>query len=120
MKTYKKPEHENPKYKSWAKSQGLDYTNRENLDTFNQLYIRNTEMTNKIQQQLDRSTMRLNNIIDKYYDDPSMITRKANLRTDRITNVMKLKSWIDVLENENFYSAAEYGYEKLSTFTNHS
>ena len=28
----KKPEHENPKYKSWAKSQGLDSANRDTLD----------------------------------------------------------------------------------------
>lgn len=64
--------------------------------------------------QHNHSLMRLYNIIMKE-TNPHKITQLINMRTDKITNIKKLQSWIDVLEDENYHDEAEYAYEKLKT-----
>lgn len=63
--------------------------------------------------QHNHSLMRLYNITMKE-TNPRKITQLINNRTDKITNIQKLKSWIDVLEDENYHIEAEYAREKLN------
>jgi len=74
------------------------------------------EITNFLteESQNDHSLMRFYNITMKA-SSSSEATRLINSRTDKITNKAKLQSWIDVLEDENYHTEAEYAYNKLKT-----
>jgi len=68
----------------------------------------------KEESQIERSKMRLKNIMQKYTSRKKQ-NQLANLRTDRITGWEKLKSWIEVLEDEGWDDCAKYASKKLKT-----
>ena len=71
------------------------------------------------QKQFEHSTMRLDNIIEKHMGDVHKIIQLVNLRTDRITNPIKLESWIYVIENQEYLNeAVQHAYNRLSNFRN--
>jgi len=64
------------------------------------------------EQQLDHSLVRLNNIM-KQTDSREKQNQLADLRTKRITDAEKLKSWIEILSKHGWNESEKIARKKL-------
>ena len=64
--------------------------------------------------QIEHSRMRLRNIVQKYTSRQKQ-DQFANLRTDKIKNIEKLKSWIEALKAEGWFDSVKYATKRLGT-----